>query len=119
MKGDCMRRSLQVLQMAVPALLALVAIGVNSRWLFGLLANPTTGFAWDFAINWTAARGLLEGVSLYDWHSLQAIGITHIGPRMADLFQDPYTSYIGLPTTALFLLPFAPLPFTWATIFIA
>jgi hypothetical protein len=107
---------LRVLPLAAIVLLVFFATVVNVRWLVGLLTNPTTGFAWDFAINWTAARGQLDGVSLYDWQNLQAIGITHIGPRMADLFQDPFTSYIGLPTTALFVLPFAHLSFAWATL---
>ncbi len=68
------------------------------------------GFAWDFAINRTAALGLLEGISLYDRAALHQLAMTQteMGAR---IFNGPFTSYIGLPTTAIFHIPFALLPF--------
>ncbi len=68
------------------------------------------GFAWDFAINRTAALGLLQGLSLYDRVALHQLAMTQteMGAR---IFNGPFTSYIGLPTTAIFHLPFALLPF--------
>jgi hypothetical protein len=71
-------------------------------------------FAWDFAINWTAARGLRRGISLYDWESLRQIATAEIGPPMDSQFSGPFSAYISPPSTALFLLPFSYLPFSAA-----
>lgn len=68
------------------------------------------GFAWDYSINWTAALALREGLSLYDRPALQQLAITHIDSGMRGLFGGRFTSFIGLPTTAI-----AHLPFTWLT----
>ncbi len=69
------------------------------------------GFAWDFSINWTAAQGLREGLSLYDRSALQQLAVTQIDSGMSRLFAGRFTSFIGLPTTAILHLPFTLLPF--------
>ncbi|HSC74964.1 MAG TPA: glycosyltransferase family 87 protein [Pseudomonadales bacterium] len=69
------------------------------------------GFAWDYSINWTAAMALREGLSLYDRVALQQIAISHIGNNAHALFNGRFTSFIGLPTTAISHLPFAFLPY--------
>jgi hypothetical protein len=67
--------------------------------------------AWDFAVNWTAAQGLGQGISLYDREGLRHLGEQLIGPQMNAMFRDPFTSYIGPPSTALLYLPFTPFSF--------
>ena len=57
--------------------------------------STTQGFPWDFAINWTAARGQLAGVSLYDWVGLQRLGLAEIGEPMTDMYHDPTHSAGG------------------------
>jgi hypothetical protein len=69
------------------------------------------GFAWDFSINWTAALGLREGLSLYDRPALQQLAVAQIDSGMSRLFAGRFTSFIGLPTTAIVHLPFTVLPF--------
>jgi hypothetical protein len=68
-------------------------------------------FAWDFAINWTAGFGLRTGVPLYDGPAMRDIGMRYVSPAMGLVFTNPYNSYIGPPTTALFHVPFTFLPF--------
>ncbi len=70
-------------------------------------------FAWDYAINWTAAQGMLRNISLYDKTALSTLGVELIGPKMQGLFSEinTFTGYIGPPTTALLLLPFTFFPF--------
>ena len=69
------------------------------------------GFAWDYSINWTAALALREGLSLYDRPALQQLAIAHIDSGMSGLFGGRFTSFIGLPTTAIAHLPFTALAF--------
>lgn len=76
--------------------------------LAGFYIIAFQGFAWDFSINWTAALGLREGLSVYDRSALQQLAIQQIDGGMQALFSGRFTSFIGLPTTAL-----AHLPFTW------
>ena len=71
-----------------------------------LLVQASRGFAWDYSINWTASLALRNGISLYDRNALRELGVQTVGPVMSRLFDDPFTSYIGLPTTAMLLLPF-------------
>ena len=71
-----------------------------------LLVRASRGFPWDYSINWTASLALRNGVSLYDGTALREIGVQNVGLVMSPLFYQPFTSYIGLPTTAMFLLPF-------------
>lgn len=69
------------------------------------------GFAWDYSINWTAALGLLEGLSVYDRQALQQLAVLHIDHGMQTLFTGRFTSFIGLPTTAILHIPFTMLSF--------
>lgn len=69
------------------------------------------GFAWDYSINWTAALALREGLPLYDHAALQQLAIAQAGDGMKALFNARFTSFIGLPTTAMLHLPFSWLPF--------
>lgn len=92
----------------------LVAIGVALAalyFLFHLWLRVTFGFAYDFAINWTAAVAQRAGISLYDHATLHQLGLRLIGPDMAGTFRETYTSYIGPPTTALMYRPFVGLTF--------
>jgi hypothetical protein len=77
-----------------------------------ILVRGSQGFAWDYSINWTAALGSRLGFSLYDRDALRLVGEAEVGPIMGDLFTHQFTSYIGLPTTALALVPFTALDFT-------
>lgn len=88
-------------------------------FLYGLahfLLKIFGGFAWDFAINWTAALALRHGIPLYDATALQALAMTHIDDGMRQLFNGPFQRYISLPTTAMLLTPFSLLPFELATL---
>ncbi|MCC7516733.1 MAG: DUF2029 domain-containing protein [Pseudomonadales bacterium] len=79
-------------------------------YLFGQQAF--TGFAWDFAVNVTAAQALLDGLPLYDKAVLYTLAQNTIShPNAGALFRGAFTSYVGLPTTALLHLPFAWLAF--------
>lgn len=69
------------------------------------------GFAWDYSINWTAALGLLDGLSVYDRQALQQLAVLHIDHGMQTLFTGRFTSFIGLPTTAMLHTPFTALSF--------
>jgi hypothetical protein len=69
------------------------------------------GFAWDYAVNWTAALALREGLSLYDHAALQQLAISHIDSGANRLFSGRFTSFVGLPTTAIFHLPFSYMPY--------
>ena len=65
------------------------------------------GFAWDFAINRTAAQGWQAGVSLYDRAVLHQLAVEQIADNnSAKLFNGRFTSFVGLPTTAMLHLPF-------------
>src|SRR6478609_2814869 len=72
--------------------------------------------AWDFSINWTAAQGMRQGISLYSQDQLRILGQSLAGPAMDVMFRDSFTSYIGPPTTALLLLPFTLLAFPQAVL---
>lgn len=69
------------------------------------------GFAWDYSVNWTAALALREGVSLYDHAALQQLAISHIDGHARNLFSGRFTSFVGLPTTAILHLPFSYIPY--------
>lgn len=71
-----------------------------------VLVRSSHRFAWDYAINWTAAQAVRSGVSVYDREALRALGAESIGQQMSGLFDETFRSYIGLPTTALLLTPF-------------
>jgi hypothetical protein len=69
------------------------------------------GFAWDYSINWTAAMALREGLSLYDGAALHQLAVSQIGNGAQTLFNGRFTSFVGLPTTAILHLPFSVLPY--------
>lgn len=69
------------------------------------------GFAWDYSINWTAAMALREGLSLYDRVALHQLAVSQIGNGAQALFNGRFTSFVGLPTTAILHLPFSILPY--------
>lgn len=69
------------------------------------------GFAWDYSVNWTAALALREGVSLYDRAALHQLAVSHIDSGAQALFNGRFTSFVGLPTTAIAHLPFSYLPY--------
>jgi hypothetical protein len=69
------------------------------------------GFAWDYSINWTAAMALREGLSLYDRAALHQLAVSQIGSGAQALFNGRFTSFVGLPTTAILHLPFSVLPY--------
>jgi hypothetical protein len=78
------------------------------------LAVLSEVFPYDFAINWTAALALRQGVSIYDNPALQKLSIIHVGPIMATMFDQTFENYIGPPTTAVLHLPFTFLPFQFS-----
>jgi hypothetical protein len=63
----------------------------------------------DFAVNWIAAKGLLQGLSLYDWQSLRELNYKLLNTE--DRFTYFYASYISTPIVAIITVPFAKLPF--------
>jgi hypothetical protein len=69
------------------------------------------GLAWDYSINWIAALGIREGLSLYDHPALQELAVSRIDSGMKILFGGRFTSFIGLPSTAILHLPFTWLPY--------
>ena len=93
-------------------LLPLIAIGIAALFFaLRLSRSLASEFAWDFAINWTAAHALRSGVPLYDGAALRQIGLARIGPILQSTFTTPYNSYLGPPSTALLYLPFTWLAF--------
>jgi hypothetical protein len=93
---------------AVALLLALV-------WFcFRIVYYSLHGFAYDFAINATAALALRRGLPLYDPLLMRQLGGEYAGPKLQGLFTQPFNSYIGPPTTALLLVPFTLLTYPTA-----
>ncbi|MDQ3704354.1 MAG: DUF2029 domain-containing protein [Chloroflexota bacterium] len=58
-----------------------------------------------------------QGISLYSLPQLHDLAPSLTGPYAETLFQDPFTSYIGPPSTALLFLPFTFLPFDTSVAF--
>lgn len=98
----------------VIGLIITVALYYNSVRLYH---NIQEGFAWDFAINWTAAHGMQSGLSVYDNEALQSLGKSLIGSHMPDIFASTFNSYIGLPSTVFVYFPFTLFSFSHAVIF--
>src|SRR5262249_13220760 len=61
-----------------------------------------------FDLNWVAAQRLVDGEPLYDRPASRAEGLRLVGPEMLDTNTGPFSSYIGLPSTALAYAPFTP-----------
>jgi alpha-1,2-mannosyltransferase len=66
---------------------------------------------WDYTVNWLAANAMRQHISLYSTTELHELGLDLVGPHTTILFQDTFTSYIGLPSTALLHLPLTLLTF--------
>src|SRR5262245_4917866 len=64
-------------------------------------------FAWDFAINITAALAFRHGLPIYDPAVLHDLAVTQVSRKLDASFTTPFSSYIGPPTTALLLVPFS------------
>lgn len=91
-----------------PALIAVA--GLIAAALLGWGIQERTGRVWvyDFAVNWTAARGLGQGVDLYDRAGLHALALQSAGGTpLGDLFTILFDSYNNAPVTVLLYLPFA------------
>ncbi|MDQ3927518.1 MAG: DUF2029 domain-containing protein, partial [Chloroflexota bacterium] len=89
-------------------LLGLAAI----YFVISLWESFATSFALDFAVNWTAARGLHSGISLYDRPALHELGLRLIDdPAMSGRFLERFNSVDNSPGTAVLTWPFALLPF--------
>lgn len=78
---------------------------------FSLYQHISRQPPWDYTVNWVAAQGMRQGISLYSPPQLHDLGLSLTGPYAQSLFLDPFTSYIGPPSTALLLLPLTFLPF--------
>lgn len=99
------RRVFGVIFFTLLSLLALSRVG-------HFYSQAFSGFAWDFAINRTAAQGMRNGVSLYDRAALHQLAVDHIEDKNSEkLFNGRFTSFVGLPTTAMLHLPFTLMPF--------
>jgi hypothetical protein len=98
------------LRLSASLVLAFLFVYALALFLFKF----TSGFAWDFSINWTGAWALREGIPLYDRPALQSLAVLHIDSGMKNLFNGPFQSFISLPTTAMLLLPFTWLPYDQA-----
>lgn len=90
-----------------------VALYYNGIRLYYSIHN---GFAWDFAINWTAAHGVRSGLSVYDSGALQGLGKSLIGSQMPNIFTAFFNSYIGPPSTVFIYFPFTLFSFPNALI---
>jgi len=62
--------------------------------------------AFDFNINWIAARRLADQEPLYDRAAARREALEVIGPEILNADTSTYSSYIGPPSTALTYLPF-------------
>ncbi|GEM_PF-1563812 len=83
-----------------------------SYFAFSLSARTAREFADDYAINWTAAKALTRGASVYDNAAMRRLALEQVGnEKMRGLFSSTYSSFIGLPSTALLYLPFTVFDF--------
>lgn len=97
-------------------LLSAALIAAAIYFVISLLRHSAGQLPWDFAINWTAAQAMRQGIPLYSHNELQLLAQSLIGPGMAPMFRDQFTSYIGPPSTALLMLPFTLLAFPQAVL---
>jgi alpha-1,2-mannosyltransferase len=86
----------------------LVAAGVANVVIFDWTSEATAGKPYDFDLNWVAAQRLVDRQPLYDRAASKAEGLRLVGPEMQDTNFGPFSSYIGLPSTALLYAPFTP-----------
>jgi len=86
----------------------LVAAGVANVAIFDWTSEATAGKPYDFDLNWVAAQRLVDREPLYDRAASKSDGLRLVGPEMQDTNLGPFSSYIGLPSTALLYAPFTP-----------
>ena len=94
-------------------ILILVLLSLAASYFsLSISARSAREFASDYAINWTAAKALTRGVSVYDNEAMRRLALEQVGDdRMRGLFSSTYSSFIGLPSTALVYLPFTAFDF--------
>lgn len=85
-----------------------VAAGLANVVLFDWTSEATAGKPFDFDLNWVAAHRLVDQEPLYDREASRAEGLRLVGPEMRETNQGPFSSFIGLPSTALVYVPFTP-----------
>jgi hypothetical protein len=85
-----------------------VLVGVVNLVRYDWASLATEGKPYDFDLNWIAAQRLVDREPLYDRDASRAEGLKLVGPDMVETNQGPFSSYIGLPSTALFYVPFTP-----------
>jgi alpha-1,2-mannosyltransferase len=86
----------------------MVVAGVVNVVAFDWTSEATAGKPYDFDLNWIAAQRLVDGRPLYDRAASRAEGLRLVGPEMNDTNHGPFSSFIGLPSTALLYTPFTP-----------
>jgi alpha-1,2-mannosyltransferase len=84
----------------------LVAAGIANVVIFDWASEATAGKPYDFDLNWVAAQRLVDREPLYDRAASKAEGLRLVGPEMNDTNFGPFSSFIGLPSTALLYAPF-------------
>jgi alpha-1,2-mannosyltransferase len=87
---------------------ALIVLAVVDLVVSGRAGRAAHFTAIDFDLNWVAAHRLIGGRSLYDMGAARLDGMRLVGRRMVGSGSEPYTSFIGLPPTALAHAPFVP-----------
>jgi alpha-1,2-mannosyltransferase len=97
---------LRRLFIAVGALM--VVVGVVNVLALDWYSEATAGKPYDFDLNWIAAQRLVDGRPLYDRDASREEGLRLVGPEMSDTNHGPFSSFIGLPSTALLYAPFTP-----------
>src|SRR5690349_1506534 len=76
----------------------LLLMGATVYFCVNLVQHCLTLFPFDFAVDWTAAKGWQAGLSLYDSARLHLLGQRLIAtPEMDGLFQDTFSRYINPP----------------------
>ena len=86
----------------------MVVAGLANVVVFDWASQATAGKPYDFDLNWIAAQRLVDGRPLYDREASHAEGLRLVGPEMSDTNHGPFSSFIGLPSTALLYAPFTP-----------
>jgi hypothetical protein len=103
-----------------PALaVSVLAIPILFYFVFGIVASLKMPFAYDIAINYSAATVLrTRSGSIYDRDALRKAHQERIGSTFPDndLYKELFTTYITPPTTALLMVPFSFLPFSAARV---
>ncbi len=86
-----------------------VCVGIGNVVKYDWRSLVAAEDPYDFDLNWVAAHRLVAREPLYDRAASRADGVRLIGPEMRETNQGPFSSYIGLPATALLYTPFTAL----------